>query len=129
MAEKTVAERLRLQPGMTAALLHAPHETAETLGIPSGVTLTDDPAAADFVLLFAESQAEAESRITELAPKLSETTVAWVAYPKGSKAAGYDISRDTVAAFVRTQGLVVVANFSIDAKWSALRVRSLKPGE
>ena len=32
-------------------------------------------------------------------------TVAWLAYPKGSRVAGYDLNRDTIAAFARTVGL------------------------
>jgi hypothetical protein len=55
--------------------------------------------------------------------------VAWIAYPKGSKVKGLDISRDTVARFVLTVDLVVNANFSIDDRGSALRVKPIKPGE
>lgn len=127
MADKSPAEKLKLKPGMSATILHAPADVA--LGVPEAVTLVDDPAAADFVLEFAATQAEAEERMTALAPAIGEKTVFWVAYPKGSKAKGLDISRDTVAGFARTVGLVVNANFSIDEVWSAVRARPLKPGE
>lgn len=129
MPEKTVAQKLSVKPGMAVALLDAPQGMADRLGMPADVTVVGDPAQADFVLLFVASQADAESRVAAVAPHVSEGTVAWVAYPKGSKAAGHDLNRDMIASFVRTVGLVVVANFSIDARWSALRVRRLKPGE
>lgn len=93
------------------------------------MTLVGKPASANFILVFAANQAEAEQRITALAPAVGDKTVAWIAYPKGSKAKGLDISRDTIARFVLSVGLVVNANFSIEDTWSAVRVRPLKPGE
>ena len=129
MTEKTPAEKLRLKSGMKASLLHLPRELEPVLGIPEGVEKTDDVADADFVLDFATTQAEAEERLRVLRPAMREKTVAWMGYPKGSKAAGYDISRDTIWAFVKTIGLVLNANVALDEKWSAVRMRPAKPGE
>jgi hypothetical protein len=126
MAEKTAAEKMRLKPGMAAAVLHAPLDVMGRLGVPDDVTVVDDPAAADFVLVFAETQAEAEKRLRALAPHVGEGTLVWLAYPKGSKAAGRDLSRDTLWAFARTIGLDLVANVAVDEKWSALRLRRAK---
>jgi hypothetical protein len=126
MAEKTAAEKMRLKPGMTAAVLHAPLDVTGRLGVPDGVTVVDDPAAAEFVLVFAETQAEAEKRLRALAPYVGEGTLVWLAYPKGSTAAGRDLSRDTLWAFARTLGLDLVANVAVDEKWSALRLRRAK---
>ena len=111
---------------MGALILDAPPDVLPRLGIPSDVTLLDDPATADFLLVFVDTQAEAEAKAGALAPAVGDKTVAWIAYPKGSNAAGHDLNRDTVAGFVTTVGLVVCANFSIDETWSALRVRPLK---
>ena len=128
-SEKSPAEKLRLKPGMTACLLHLPDGLEAALGIPEDVTLTGVPAEADFVLDYAATQADAEERLTALAPAIAEKTVTWMVYPKGSKAAGYDISRDTIWAFARTVGLVLNANVAIDDKLSAVRMRPLRPGE
>ena len=98
MAEKTVAEKLRLKPGMGALILDAPPDVLPRLGIPSDVTLLDDPATADFLLVFVDTQAEAEAKAGALAPAVGDKTVAWIAYPKGSKAAGHDLNRDTAPA-------------------------------
>jgi hypothetical protein len=123
MAEKTPAEKMRLKPGMAAALLHAPDGLVERLGLPGDVTLVGDPAQADFVLDVASTQAEAELRLRELRPALREKTVAWLAYPKGSRAAGHDLSRDTIWAFARSIGLVLIANVAVDETWSVVRIR------
>ena len=127
MPDKSPAEKLKLRPGMSAAVLFVPADAE--LGLPAGTKASDDPNGADFILLFASTQAEAEERTRRIAPFVGEKTVAWIAYPKGSKSKGLDISRDTVARFVRHVGLIVNANFSVDEVWSAVRVRPLRPGE
>lgn len=127
MGDKTPAEKLRLAAGMTAAVLFAPDGL--NLGVPADVTLVPSAAGADFVLVFAATQAQAVERVRALAPAIGERTIAWIGYPKGGKAAGRDISRDTIAGFVREIGLIANANFAIDDVWSAVRVRPLRPGE
>jgi hypothetical protein len=129
MSDKTPAQKLLLKPGMSACVLHLPRSLDGKLGIPADTALTDDPASAEFVLEFASTQVEAENRLGALATALHAKTIAWIAYPKGSKAAGLDLNRDTIAAFVRTVDLIAVSAVSVDETWSALRVRPLKPGE
>ena len=129
MADKTPAEKLHLKSGMSAALLHVPRDLEGKLGIPAEVTTFREATDAQFVLEFARTQAEAEARLAALAGQVGEKTVAWIAYPKGSRAAGHDLNRDTVAAYARTVGLVAVSNVAIDDTWSALRIRPLRAGE
>jgi hypothetical protein len=123
MAAQTPAEKMLLKPGMSAALLHVPAELHGRLGLPGDVVLVDDPARADFLLDFAATQAEAEQRLAALKPAVGKATLAWLGYPKGSKAAGLDLNRDTIAGFARSVGLVVVAIVALGATWSAVRVR------
>ncbi len=85
MAEKTAAEKMRLKPGMTAAILHAPPGVVEGLGLPDDVTVVGQPETAAFILTFAATQAEAEERVREIAPHVGPDTLAWIAYPKGSQ--------------------------------------------
>jgi hypothetical protein len=128
MPEKTPSAKMHLKPGMTAALLHVPADVRGRLRVPDDVTVVDDPGAAGpagvgFLLDFATTQAEAEMRLLTLRPFIGEKSVAWLAYPKGSKAAGRDLSRDTIWAFARAVGLTLVTNIAIDETWSALRIR------
>ena len=125
MAEKTPAEKMRFKPGMSAALVAAPAGTAGRLGFPADVVMPEGPREADFILVFVTTQVEAEAALSDLSAWLAPTTLAWLAYPKGSKAAGHDLSRDTIWAYAQTIGLTVVANIAIDSTWSALRLRPL----
>jgi hypothetical protein len=85
--------------------------------------LKDRLVGARFLLDFVTTQAEAEERLVALEPFIGEKTIAWLAYPKGSKAAGRDLNRDTIWAFARTIGLTLVTNIAVDETWSALRIR------
>ncbi len=123
MADKTPAEKMHFKPGMSVAALHVPPELEPSLGIPAEAIVAREPAPADFILEFATTQAEAEQRLQVLAPLITQETIGWLCYPKGSKAAGLDISRDTVWEFARTVGLALVANVSVDETWSAVRFK------
>jgi len=125
MADRTVLEKLKFKPSMSAAILFAP--AGVDLGAPTDPS--SDPHGADFVLLFASTQAEAVERLGTVAPAIGPKTLAWIGYPRGSKAKGLDISRDTLFTALRDVGLTANANFSIDDTWSAVRFRPLKPGE
>ena len=123
MPEKSGAEKMRLKSGMTATVLHEPEGSGVALGIPPDVTVVQDPSQAEFILDFATSQAEAQERLEALEPHVGEKTLVWLAYPKGSKAAGYDVNRDTIFQAAADVGLVLVANVALDQKWSAVRIR------
>ena len=81
MADTTAAQKMRLKPGMTAAILHAPPGVVEGLGLPDDVTVVGQCERVDFILTFAATQAEAEERVREIALDVGSEPVAWVASP------------------------------------------------
>jgi hypothetical protein len=87
------------------------------------VEVVKEPNRADLLLLFASTQAEMEQRLLQVKPVLREQTMAWVAYPKGSRRAGHDVSRDTIWSFAESIDLKAVASISLDDTWSAMRIR------
>lgn len=95
MTDKSALEKMRLKPGASALLLHVPEELKSRLELVESVSVASTPAAADFIVDFAESQRQAEKRLLELQPYVRSQTLVWLAYPRGSKAAGCDTSRDT----------------------------------
>ena len=123
MSEKGPLQKMKLKSGMRAALLHVPEQLADKLGDREDAVSAQDPTEADFILDFAATQAEAEARLRAWASSVDDRTVAWMAYPKGSKAAGHDVNRDTLWRFAGTLGLVLVANVAVDDTWSAVRLR------
>lgn len=123
MAEKTVAQKMRLKPDGSVALLHPPAGIEAVLGLGPTQPRVASAADADAVLLFVTTQAELEERLAVLRPTITPQTTLWVCYPKGSKSAGHDVSRDTIWAFGQSLGLGPVGLVSIDSAWSGFRLR------
>jgi hypothetical protein len=123
MTEKTVAEKLLIKPGMRLALVNPPTGYPGVLGLADGVEVVSDLAGADAVLSFGATQAEVEERILAIGSTIGPKTVAWIAYPKGSKSSGFDVNRDTIFAFAPAAGVRTVAQVALDTYWSALRLR------
>lgn len=129
MPDTPLFNKLRFKPGIAVALRHVPAALEGILQPPAGATLVHDPSLADLILDFSATQAEAEERLSALAPSMGDETVVWLAYPKGSKAAGRDLNRDSIWQFARTIGLTAIANVAIDETWSAIRLRRVRPDE
>ncbi len=125
MAEKTLLQKLRLQPGQRALILNAPAGYLEGLGaLPAGVALDVEPQGSyDFVHLFVRNAAElARLRPAALAA-IKDDGILWIAYPKGSSKVATDINRDSLWALMGDSGLRPVMQIAMDAIWSALRFR------
>jgi len=123
MAEKTAATKMLIKEGMALALLNPPTGYPSALGLPPSTSITDQPQGADAIVAFASKQADMESAIRSIQPHIGSKTLVWLAYPKGSVAAGFDLNRDTIWAFLLTLDLRAVSQVSLDSYWSALRVR------
>lgn len=121
MAEKSVAAKAHVKPGAKIAVVNRVPGIVESLGLPEGVTFVE-PAEADLVLVFVSTQAELEEHMPPVAEGLGSATL-WVFYPKGSKAAGHDVSRDTIWALAESLGMKPVGLVSVDEVWSMFRLR------
>lgn len=123
MADKTPAQKMFVKPGMSVALVDAPEGMIDILILPDDITFVDDLSVADAIVAFATTQAAAEALLPRLRDVADDVGLLWVCYPKGSKAAGLDISRDTMWPFAETLGLRPLSMVSVDATWSAMRFR------
>lgn len=128
MKTKSVAEKGRVKPGTTIAVLNSVPAVVKSLGLPKDVRFVE-PKNAQLVFLFAKSRAELESRMPSAVSKLAATAAIWVFFRKGSKAAGLDMSRDDVWASAEKLGLSPLGLVSVDETWSAFRLRPAKRGD
>jgi hypothetical protein len=80
----------------------------------------------DFLLLFAQNQAELDRFVPEVLQHLKEAAIFWVAYPKKSSKLKSDITRDSGWDILKQAGYHGVSLISIDNTWSAFRVRHEK---
>ena len=118
---KSTAEKLQIKPG--ARVWASDHN--DLVGpLPDGATAVDSPADATVAILFADEEAALRALIAE--HDITAPDILWVAYPKGGRS---DINRDSVWPILREHGLRPVGQISLGDVWSALRFRTLAPGE
>lgn len=122
MTEKTVAEKARIAPGTTIAVLNRVPGVVESLGLPADV-MSVDPGEAQLVFLFVNTRAELEALMPPAVAALAPGAAIWVFYRKGSKAAGLDMNRNSVWAVAERMGLRPLGLVSVDDTWSAFRLR------
>ena len=122
MPEKSVAEKARVKPGTTIAVVNRVPGVVESLGLPKDVAFVK-PAQAQLVFLFARTRAELEKKMPPAAEALGAGAALWVFFRKGSKDAGLDMNRDSVWAVAETLGLRPLGIVSVDDAWSAFRLR------
>jgi hypothetical protein len=122
MPGKTVAQKARLRPDTRIAVLNPAPGVVESLGLPADTTFVE-PAQAQLVFLFINTQAELEAIMPPAVAGLAPAAVIWVFYRKGSRAAGLDMSRDSVWAVAEQLDLRPLGLLAIDETWSAFRLR------
>jgi hypothetical protein len=121
MGTKGVLEKLKLKDGETVFLRGVPPEVLETIMV-SPDLLVDDPTAASILLIFVLDLNEMEATVPPMADSMGDGARLWIAYPKRTSGMITDIDRDRIIAWAPGRGLRAVANFAIDATWSAVRL-------
>jgi hypothetical protein len=119
---KTVAQKARVKPGTTIAVIHSVPGVVESLGLPKGVAFVR-PANAQLVFLFVRTRAELQTRMPPAVAALGPDSAIWVFFRKGSRDAGLDMNRDTVWAVADKLDMRPLGLVSINDTWSAFRLR------
>jgi len=122
VSEKTVAQKGRVKPGATVAVINRVPGIVESLGLPERVAFVK-PAKADLVFLFVRTRAELEAQLPPAVAVLGPTSAIWVFFRKGSREAGVDMNRDTVWAVAEKLDLRPLGLLSVNESWSAFRLR------
>jgi hypothetical protein len=122
MPGKTVAQKARVKPGTSIAVLNPAPGVIESLGLPPDTTFVES-AEAQLVFLFVDTRTELEKLMPAAVAGLAPGASIWVFYRKGSRSAGLDMSRDSVWAIAERLALRPLGLLSIDATWSAFRLR------
>lgn len=123
MTERTVADKARVKPATTIAVLNRVPGVVESLGLPEDATFVE-VGDAQLVLLFVNTCAELEAQMPPAVAALAPGAAIWVFYRKGSKAAGLDMNRDSIWAIAERLDMRPLGLVSVDDAWSAFRLRS-----
>ncbi|NHZ80121.1 DUF3052 family protein [Massilia sp. CCM 8695] len=124
MSEKTIADKMYLKTAKSLAVFNGAVHAAMMEQLPKSL-INDDEGPADVVLVFALNQAELEKWFPAALERLGEKGSLWVAYLKPSAPKATDITRDSIFAWAKEQGVTGVAMVSMDSDWSAVRLKRL----
>jgi hypothetical protein len=119
MTEKTAAEKARIKPGTTVAVLNREPGIVESMGLPEVAFV--EPTEAQLVFLFVSTGAELEAQMPTAVDGLAPGAALWVLFRKGSKA--IDMNRDSVWAVAERLDMRPLGLVGIDDTWSAFRLR------
>jgi hypothetical protein len=125
-----LARKLKLKPGVRAAVVNAPEGYLERLDPPRDSTIgtrLDGPL--DWIQVFVRTSAELAAIVAPLTTAIAPTGVAWISYPKGSSKLQTDLTRDKGWEPLEGSDLMWLPLVSVDETWSAFGLRPYKPGE
>ncbi len=128
VGERSVAEKMRIQPGSRVAFVNAPAEVVGAMALPPDVVRVAGPGPLDHIHHFATSQAELALVFPALRDRLARNGAMWVSWPKGG-GNSTDLTLDEVVRIGYGYGLVESTCLSVDATWSAIRFTWPKPGK
>jgi hypothetical protein len=118
-----LARKLGIKEGFRLALVNAPAEFPEELGLlPAGTIIMSKPQAPlDLILFFAQSASDLRKSFPKLASRLSPAGMLWVAWPKKSSGIVTDLAFDIVQAAGLAAGLVDTKICAVNEVWSGLK--------
>lgn len=122
MSDKTIADKLYLKTVKSLAIFNEAAHPRLAEQLPQEM-VGESPA--DVVILFALNRKELEQWWPAAFEALGQKGSLWVAYMKHSAPKATDIDRDAIAAFAKEQGAMAVAQISLDADWSAVRLKRM----
>ena len=131
MTDSALAKKMKLKPGLRAAIIQAPSGYAEALQpLPEKVELAGQLAGQfDWVQLFVKNQAELEEQLPQVVGALKPASLLWITFPKGSSKIQTDLTRDRGWGAVQRADLKWINLISVNETWSAFSLRPYKPGE
>jgi len=131
MPASTLAQKLKLQPGMQACVPHAPAGYMQRLAAPrtQGVDSELRQGPFDWLQVFVRNQAGLKTAAPRLKSALKPQSLLWIAYPKGASGLQTDLTRDKGWEALKPLDLQWVTLISVDEAWSAFALGPYKTGE
>lgn len=128
MPDSTLSKKLKLKPGIKAAVIHAPEGYLETLQQDAEIS-SSLRGKYDWIQIFVKNKAELDALSPKAAQALKPESMLWITFPKGSSKIQTDLTRDKGWDEVQKLGLKWIKLVSIDETWSAFSMRLYREGE
>lgn len=118
---KPLPTKLGLRPGMRFIALNAPPNLEDLLANAGDLQRLVRVAPFDCALGFATTQRALVALFAKLAPKMVDSGMIWIAWPKKASRLATELSESAVRNAGLAAGLVDVKVCAIDATWSGLK--------
>ena len=121
MNASSIADRLLITPG--SSLWFQPVEWMWVLGpMPPGVRPTGELVASTVAVMFVSNAASVRWFVDRYRTVLAIPPVVWICYPTRGRP---DFNRASLLTMLAAHGQQPVAEFALDASWTALRIRPI----
>lgn len=128
MAEKSLAQKMKLKPGARAALINAPENYLEELKHDTEIS-SKLSGKFDWIQLFAKNKKELDALVPKAVKALKPESILWLSFPKGSSKIQIDLTRDKGWDILRELDLKWITLISVNENWSAFALRPYREGE
>ncbi len=115
-------KKLGIKPGSTVALVEAPPDFEQTLGVlPEGAKIDRGvKGKPDLIILFTTGRTELQARVPEVQRSMAHRGGLWLVWPKKASGVITDVSEPVVREIGLAAGLVDYKICEIDSTWSGL---------
>ena len=127
-SESLLAKKLKLKPGLKAAVLNAPDGYLKGLKHDSDISTKLNGKFA-WIQIFAKNKKELDSFAPKAAATLKPDSILWLSFPKGTSKLQTDLTRDKGWEILQGMDLKFITLVSVNEHWSAFALRPYKEGE
>ena len=128
MAESPLAKKMKLKPGISAAVINAPENYVDGLKHDTALSPTLN-GKFDWIQIFVRSKAELDTLAPKAAKALKPESMLWISFPKGTSKIQTDLTRDKGWERLQALDLKWITLVSVNETWSAFALRPYKEGE
>ena len=123
MADKTITDKLYLKTAKSLAVFNGEVHPGVIAQLPPDMLTEQDEA--DVVLLFALNLVDLDKWWAQALARLGEKGSLWIAFLKQSAPKATDLNKDVIYDYAKERGVTGVALISVDADWSAVRLKRI----
>ena len=122
----TVAQKLKIKPGMTLRIINAPAEFDKNIGVlPEGAKVSSAAKKYDQLHWFVTNRAQLEKELDKVLGMVTGNVVCYIYYPKGTSGIQTDLTRDKgwEQLLAKDDQFTWISLISFDDTWSTFGLR------
>jgi hypothetical protein len=128
MPESATAKKMKLKPGLKAAIINAPQDYLDGLKHDAEISPKLN-GEFDWIQIFVKNKAELDGLAPKAAKALRPESTLWISFPKGTSKIQTDLTRDKGWEVLQELDLKWITLISVNEMWSAFALRPYKEDE